>query len=97
MNSSKLKADVLVYCWIGVGPACPTRPPHQQGTELVDELDGFRLCESEVFSQSAISGTMVCAMASAYDALLRTSATRGSLRPLSSHRELDIIYLPFRS
>ena len=29
-----------------------------------------------VFSQSAISGTMVCAMASAYDALLITSAAR---------------------
>ena len=46
-------------CWIGVGPACPTRPPHQQGTELVDELEDLRLCESEVLSQSAISGTMV--------------------------------------
>jgi len=31
-------------CWIGVGPACPTRPPHQQGTELVDELEDLRLC-----------------------------------------------------
>jgi hypothetical protein len=41
-----------MYCWIGEGPACPTRPPHQRGTELIDELEDLELCESEVFSQA---------------------------------------------
>ena len=66
-------------CWIGVGPPCPTRPPHQQGTELVDELEDFGVV---VFSQSAISGTMV----HGYHGTMKLppTPTRGSLPPLSS-------------
>ena len=97
-RGSLLKAQsrcigVLMYCWIGVGPACPTRPPHQRGTELVDELEDLRLCESEGIQP--IGDQRYDGMRNgAYDALLRTSAARGSLRPLSSRRELDIIYFP---
>ena len=68
-----------MYCWIGVGPACPTRPPHQRGTELLTNSRTFGCVNRRAFSQSAISGTMACAMASASDALLRPSAARGNL------------------
>ena len=68
-------------CWIGVGPPCPTRPPHQQGTELVDELLGTWSCDSSrIFNQSAISGTMV----HGYHGTIKLPPTRGSLPPLSS-------------
>ena len=83
-----------MYCWIGVGRLAPPDRPTSEGRNFLTLEDLWSCVNRRVFSQSAISGTMVCAMASAYDALLRTSAARGSLRTLSSRRELDVIHLP---